>query len=130
MPPRERVFEALTTDVGRARFWAENSHELDGRITFSFLDHEPVTGRVLEFEHPSIFAVKYFGAEVRFFLEDDGADGTDLRLVSTGTPEAERTEVIAGWVSVLLALKAAVDFDVDLRNHDAGRSWSHGYADN
>jgi hypothetical protein len=33
-------------------------------------------------------------------------------------------------VSVLLALKAAVDFSVDLRNHDAGRTWCSGYVDN
>lgn len=38
--------------------------------------------------------------------------------------------MIAGWVSVLLALKAAVDFSVDLRNHDPGRTWDQGYADN
>ncbi len=39
-----------------------------------------------------------------------------------GVPEEDRTEVIAGWVSVLMALKAAVDFSVDLRNHDPVRT--------
>lgn len=33
-------------------------------------------------------------------------------------------------VSVFLALKAAADFGVDLRNHDPSRSWSQGYAEN
>ena len=39
-------------------------------------------------------------------------------------------KVIAGWVSVLLTLKAAIDFDVDIRNHDPKRTWDQGYADN
>jgi len=38
--------------------------------------------------------------------------------------------VLAGWVSVLMALKAAVDHGVDLRNHDPQRTWDQGYADN
>jgi hypothetical protein len=44
--------------------------------------------------------------------------------------ESIRMEMAAGWVSVLMAMKAAVDHGVDLRNHDASRSWSNGYADN
>jgi hypothetical protein len=36
---------------------------------------------------------------------------------------------LAGWVSVLLALKAAVDFGVDLRNSDPARRWEDGYVD-
>jgi hypothetical protein len=32
--------------------------------------------------------------------------------------------------SVLLALKAAVDFGVELRNHDLNRTWDQGYGDN
>jgi hypothetical protein len=47
-----------------------------------------------------------------------------------GVPEADRMEVVAGWVSVLMALKATADYGVDLRNHDLGRSWEQGYVDN
>ena len=36
----------------------------------------------------------------------------------------------AGWVSVLLTLKAAADFGVDLRNHDPTRTWDQDFADN
>jgi hypothetical protein len=61
---------------------------------------------------------------------DDGAGGTDLTLVDVGVPAADRAEVVAGWVSVLLALKATVDFGVDLRNHDPQRTWDTGYAEN
>ena len=60
----------------------------------------------------------------------DMAGGTDLLLTETGTPPAERAESLAGWVSVLMALKAAVDHGVDLRNHDARRSWAQGYVEN
>jgi hypothetical protein len=31
--------------------------------------------------------------------------------------------------SVLRALKAAADFDVDVRDHDPERTWAQGYAD-
>jgi hypothetical protein len=35
-----------------------------------------------------------------------------------GVPAVEHARVIIGWVSALLALEAAVDFSIDLRNHD------------
>ncbi|GAG35938.1 unnamed protein product, partial [marine sediment metagenome] len=53
-----------------------------------------------------------------------------LTLTDEGVPSAHREEVIAGWVSVLMALKGAADFGVDLRNHDPHRSWDQGYCDN
>jgi len=128
--PPDKVFEALATDAGRARYWAESAPEDNGEITFHFIDHTPVKGRVLEKEPSSFFSVEYFGAIVEFSLESDGNGGTDLTLETTGVPAEDRTEVIAGWVSVLMAMKAAVDHGVDLRNHDASRAWSTGYADN
>ncbi len=47
-----------------------------------------------------------------------------------GVPSEYRVEVIAGWVSVLMAHKAAVNFGVDLRNHNDARAWEQGYANN
>ena len=35
-----------------------------------------------------------------------------------GVPKEDSTEVVAGWASVLLALKASVEFGVDLRSQD------------
>jgi hypothetical protein len=58
------------------------------------------------------------------------AGQTELYLTDENVPPADRSEVIAGWVSVLMALKAAVDFNVDLRNHDPQRTWAQGYAEN
>ena len=51
-------------------------------------------------------------------------------LTDTGVPPEHRKEVMAGWVSVLLSLKAAVDFDIDLRTHDPERDWDVGYVEN
>lgn len=88
-------------------------------------------GRVLEADPPRRYAVRYYGNSVAVFtLEADGRGGTDLTLTDTGVPSEHRTEVIAGWVSVLMALKAAVDFGVDLRAHDPDRHWESGYAEN
>jgi hypothetical protein len=71
-----------------------------------------------------------FFCEKRSTLQDDDQGGTDLELTDRGVPAQDRTEVIAGWVSVLMALKAAVDFGGDLRNHNQQRTWETGFADN
>ncbi len=128
--PPEKVYEALATAEGRARFWAESAPESEGVVTFHFLGHEPHEGRILRREPPVHLAVEYFGTLVEFTLEPDGRGGTDLALLASEVDEHERMELVAGWVSVLLAMKAAVDFGIDLRNHDPERTWARGYADN
>lgn len=128
--PMAKVYSALSTDEGRARYWAESAPEVDGKITFHILGYEPFSGRVLKMNAPSLFTVEYFGTIVEFSLHDDGQGGTDLSLVATQVDEAIRMEMAAGWVSVLMAMKAAVDYGVDLRNHDESRAWVNGFADN
>lgn len=128
--PPARVFRALATPEGRATFWAEQAPERDGLVTFYILNYEPFSGRILERTEPRVFALEYYGTKVRFELEPDGSGGTDLTLMATEVDESIRSEMIAGWVSVLMAMKAAVDHGVDLRNHDASRAWTTGYADN
>jgi len=124
--PPEAVHQLLGAPAGRVRFWADKAPESDGEIHFRFPDGTRLRARVLANEPPSLFALDYFGADTRFELEPDGRGGTDLTLTSTDTDP----ETLAGWVSVLLALKAAADFDVDLRNHDPERTWAQGYVDN
>ncbi len=86
---------------------------------------------MLEQIPPHRYAVEYFGgSRVAFDVASDGASGTDLVLTESGISPDEWAENYAGWVSVLLSLKAAVDFEVDLRNHDPARSWKIGYVDN
>jgi uncharacterized protein YndB with AHSA1/START domain len=126
-----KVYAMLATTAGRARFWAESAVEQNDQIDFRFPDGQSWQGQILDRNPPHRYRVEYFGGSITTFeLMDDGADGTDLLLIDAGVPAADRVEVVAGWVSVLLALKAAVDFGVDLRNHDPKRTWEQGYVDN
>ena len=127
----ERVFAMIATADGRRQFWAESAEESGGIITFRFPDGSTLESRIVECTPPLRFAVEYFsGATVLCECSSDGAGGTDLTLTETGTPDADRTENIAGWASVLLCLKAAVDHTIDLRNHDPQRTWAQGYVEN
>ncbi len=126
-----RVHEMLSTDEGRARFWAESAVAEDGVIHFIFPNGQRWDGKIVENRAPHLFAVEYIGGSAaKFELSEDGNGGTMLRLVDARVAAEERTEVIAGWVSVLLALKAASDFDVDLRNHDPYMTWEQGFVEN
>ena len=127
----QTVYEKLSTDEGRASFWAESAVEQDGVIHFIFPNQAAWKGRILENEPSERFQVEYYGGSITTFeLHPDGSGGTDLTLTDQGVPAEDRTEVIAGWVSVLMALKACVDFDVDLRNHDPRRTWDDGNVEN
>jgi hypothetical protein len=79
---------------------------------------------------PTDFKLEYYGTVVEFSPAGDGAGGTDLSLVATDVDESIRMEMVAGWVSVLMAMKAAVDHNIDLRNHDKSRTWGGGFLDN
>jgi uncharacterized protein YndB with AHSA1/START domain len=125
------VFEMLTSNQGRSRFWAESTAEVDGKVLFRFSNGQEWCGKIIEQTAPRRFVIEYFGGSIATFeLCDDAYGGTELNLRDAGVPAEHRMEVIAGWASVLLALKAAVDFGVDLRNHDPQRTWDDGYVDN
>ena len=125
-----KVFVALSTDEGRKRYWAESAIEKNGKIHYVFLNDLENEGEVLEAIPGKEYSVTYFGWKVSFLLEPDGVGGTDMEMVAQGIPESERVEVIAGWVSWLMAMKASVDYGIDLRNHDKKRTWFDGYVDN
>ena len=125
------VYGKLSTNEGRAAFWAESAIEQDEIIHFIFPNQAEWKGKILEKNPPRKFKVEYYGGSITTFeLESDGVNGTDLILTDQGIPQEDRVEVIAGWVSVLMALKASVDFGVDLRTHDPKRTWDEGYAEN
>lgn len=129
--PIEKVYEALTTDKGRKTFWAENTLEKNGYIEFSILNYEKYRSKVLAKNGKDIFEIEYFGTQVKFQLRTTPDDnGTDLILTAITDNDDVKNEMTAGWVSVLLAMKAAVDFGVDLRNHNPDRVWENGFADN
>lgn len=127
---RETVYDAISTDAGRATYWAESAPEKNGLITFNIQGYQPYSGRILIRDRPVKFKLEYFGTIVQFKLNNDGSGGTDLSLTASEVDESIRMEMAAGWVSVLMAMKAAVDHGVDLRNHSELRSWKNGYADN
>jgi uncharacterized protein YndB with AHSA1/START domain len=129
--PPAAVYAALATAEGRQKYWAESAPEHDGVIHFHVPGGLTSQGRILERTPERRFVTEYFGWTVAFDLRpEEGGRGTDLFMVCTNVPENERMEVAAGWVSVLMCMKAAVDHGVDLRNHDENRSWWQGYADN
>ncbi len=129
--PIAKVFAMLSTQEGRESFWAESAAERNGVIHFVFPNGVTWDTEILQAIPPHTYAVRYYGnSEAVFELADDGNGGTDLTLTDANVPAQDRTEVIAGWVSVLMSLKAAVDFGVDLRGHDATRHWDSGYVEN
>jgi len=127
----ETVYRFLATDTGRAAFWAEAAVETDGAIHFVFPGGQIWQGKILAQDPPRRFSLVYYGGSITTFsLSDAGSGGTDLCLTDQGVPPSDRIEVTAGWVSVLMGLKAAADFGIDLRNHDPDRTWEQGFADN
>lgn len=129
--PREEVYAMLATPAGRQRFWAVSAPDREGdTIEFHFHDGATLTSRVLEASPPAICCLTYFeDSIVTFELMEDGEGGTDLLLTERDVPDEARIANHAGWVSVLLSLKAAVDHGVDLRNHDPHRTSDRGYVD-
>lgn len=126
----EQVFERLSTDEGRRSFWADSAERSGDHIDFRFSNGATLRSRLISTDPGREFRLSYFeGSTVTFRLEGDGRGGTDLVLVEEGVSETSWPENLPGWVSVLLNLKAAVDFDVDLRSHDPERTWEDGYVD-
>lgn len=126
--PAERVYAALATEAGRRAFWALEAPERDGTIHFSFPNGQREASRIIATEAQRRFEIVYFGAQTRFDLEEERGNVV-LTLTAEGVPLDEWEEVHAGWVAVLLAMKAYVDFGVDLRNGDPACSWDAGFVD-
>ena len=98
-------------------------------FVLSFPDGSEETCRVIRAERPGIFEFEYFGSTVLVELAEDGSGGTDVTLTNSGVAATDLDDVRAGWLNVLLPLKAAADFGIDLRNHDPMRTWRQGYVD-
>ncbi|MBD3649057.1 MAG: hypothetical protein HUJ31_16765 [Pseudomonadales bacterium] len=68
-------------------------------------------------------------ARATFDLKEDRRGGTDLEPEHTGQQGKDWHESHAGWLNVLLPLKALLAYGVDLRNGDPERTWDRGYVD-
>jgi uncharacterized protein YndB with AHSA1/START domain len=126
----DTVYRMLTTNEGRRAFWAHSADEVEpGIIEFRFLSGDTWRSAILERQPPTRFRLTYFsGSELTFDL-DKTSTGTVVTATETGVPEGDWLDNHAGWVSVLLNLKAVVDFGADLRNGVAERSWQKGFVD-
>ena len=120
----------LASDKGRERFWAERSHQHGELVALDFPDGSQTSMRVTVVERPTRLVVHYFGSETAFQLKAVDQARTDLEVTVSNVPPKELLDVAAGWVSVLLNLKAVLNCGCDLRNHDAERSWQTGFVDN
>ncbi len=127
---KEKVYQMISTDLGREKFLCEKSVQYDGQIRLSFPNRVSYTCKYFREEENVSFILDYFNSEVVFKLKENSDGSTDLYLENTQVPSDEYDEVNAGWVSVLMNLKAVVDHNVDLRNHDGSKTWDQGYADN
>jgi uncharacterized protein YndB with AHSA1/START domain len=125
----EKIFELISTDEGRCTFWAETSKEEDGKIELTFYGGQRTSCRVLDTTPFSRYAIRYFNALVTIFLEESSEGGTELTLFCEDIPAEHFNEMYADWISVLLALKAYADFNVDIRNHHPEKTWKQGYVD-
>ncbi|MFI5735190.1 SRPBCC domain-containing protein [Kribbella sp. NPDC051587] len=115
------VYRALSTPGGRSRYWAD-APETDGTIHFAFPAGHTTDARIEEAIQDRRYRFTWYtDRTLTFDLIPDDAGGTDLTVTSSTGPH------LAGDISVLLRLKAWVDFGVDLRNHDDTRS--AGYLD-
>lgn len=126
----DEVYEGLATEPGRTRFWAEEAPLQGDHIVFRFPNDTTWSARVVEQDPPRRYSLDYLGTVTTFELRPDGVGGTDLQLTARNVPPELREGFVPGWVSVLLAMKAAIDFGVDVRNHDPARTWDQGYVDN
>ena len=109
------VFAALDDPGSRSRFLADEAPEVDGTIRFRFANGVETDAPVLTREPPTTWVIGYFD--------------TSPGLAGYRFDEVDRASLAAGWLNVLLPLKAWVDHGVDLHNHDPSRTWDDGYAD-
>jgi len=128
--PAERVFALLATDRGRGAFWAERTEQQKEDIVFYFSNGEKLLSRVLESNPPHRLSITYFNGSIVTFDIQEQPTETELQLRETNLSALDERQNRAGWVSVLLNLKAQADHGIDLRNHHPQYTWSEGYVDN
>jgi uncharacterized protein YndB with AHSA1/START domain len=93
--PPSVVYQALTTDEGRASFWAERAPASHDTIHFEFINGVRESSPILEDVPERRFVIRYFGAEVTFELEAPHDGGTDLTLTTRGFADQDREELLA-----------------------------------
>jgi hypothetical protein len=122
----EKVYKFINTDEGRKKWWSGSSTEKDGILNLGFASFP-----IIERAQNRYFKFTYIGNTTDVFTLTPTPDGgTDLNITESGIPTEEHFLLsFAGWVEVLLVLKGAVDFDIDLRNGFADKTWENNFVD-
>lgn len=127
--PPSMVFRYLSEDSLREKFWAEKSQSNGDCFELDFPNGVHTVCRVIDQLEWIRLKIEYFNSIVLFELSPRQL-GTELKVTNTQIPVGEFPDFLAGWVSVLLSLKAAIQFNIDLRNHDPEKCWDQGFVDN
>lgn len=104
----EGVYELLSTDGGRESFWAESSKAFNDEVSLAFPDLSTTTVRILLEHPPHVLEMDYFGVPTRFVMQRAGEHSTVLEVTASNVPAHDMVDLAAGWVSVLLNLKAVI----------------------
>ena len=124
------VYRAVSTDEGRAGFWVATSRSTASGITLEFFDGTSWTGRMLRATPDRAVELTYLGGGT-VVLEILPVSQSQCIVAVTDRPTnpVDWLANYAGWVAVLLNLKATAEFGVDLRNRDGARSFEQGFVD-
>jgi uncharacterized protein YndB with AHSA1/START domain len=133
--PRERVWQAVTTPSGITSWWSERAEiqpSDGGLLRLVFPNRRTLDSKVVQCRPMDMMSFVYFGGtRAQFELHSAKPGGTSLTVTDRGfSSNEDYAETLAHWTSVLLALKAYLDFGVDLRNHTPVFNWEQGYVDN
>ncbi|HEX9412846.1 MAG TPA: SRPBCC domain-containing protein [Ktedonobacterales bacterium] len=132
---RDRVWQAITTPSGITSWWAERAEiqPMDGGLLrLLFPNRRTLDSKVVQCRPSQMMSFVYFGGtRAQFEVHTATPGGTSLTVTDRGfSSQEDYAETLAHWTSVLLALKAYIDFGVDLRNHTPVFNWEQGYVDN
>ena len=122
------VFELISTDAGRAAFWAEESRTEGQRFLLTFANGAQVDCRVIRHQPPHLISFEYFGgSRVDFRLGANPDGGTDFEVTEAATGEWQ--DHYPGWVAWLYCLKGAADHGITLKSRSPSKTWQKGYVD-
>lgn len=128
--PPLHVCELLEDEAGRPRFRSELEPEPGMDLAAILSRGAAWEDADFDGEPPYRFTVRYpTGGVTTCDVADDGAGGSDVTVTDVGTAGEDRTDVVAAWVASLSAIKATVDFTLDLHTRDQLRTWFPGYAE-
>jgi uncharacterized protein YndB with AHSA1/START domain len=132
---RERVWQALTTPGGITAWWAERAEIQPtdgGLLRLLFPNRRTLDSKVVQCRPQQMLSFVYFGGtRAQFEVDALPEGGTSVTVTDRGfSSQEDYAETLAHWTSVLLALKAHLDFGVDLRNHTPAFNWEHDFVDN